>query len=92
VAVLLGLHAATTSAGSTLYVNPALPAWMPALTIRNLRAGRGALSLRFADGSVEVLENTTGFEVVHRAAPGPFGSRATTLPGEAEATAPASVP
>jgi glycogen debranching enzyme len=75
VAVLCGMHAATTPHGSTLYVNPALPAWMPELTIRNLRAGRGSLSLHFLDGSVDVLSNTSGYRVVHRPAPGPFGSR-----------------
>ena len=76
VAVLLGLHAATTAEGSTLYVNPALPEWLPALTIHDLRAGRGALSLRASDGQLEVLRNTSGFEVVHGPAPGPFGSKA----------------
>jgi glycogen debranching enzyme len=80
VAVLAGLHASTGPDGSRLYVNPALPAWLPELAIRDLRAGRGAVSLRFRDGSVEVLSNTTGFEVVHAPAPGPFGSRATRRP------------
>jgi glycogen debranching enzyme len=75
VAILCGLHAATTPDGSALYVNPALPPWLPELTIRNLRAGRGAVSLQLRDGTVEVLSNTTGFDVVHGAAPGPFGSR-----------------
>jgi glycogen debranching enzyme len=76
VAILCGLHAATNPQGSTLYVNPALPSWLPELTIRNLRAGKGAVSLHLQDGSVNVLSNTTGFDVVHGAAPGPFGSKA----------------
>jgi glycogen debranching enzyme len=64
VAVLCGIHATTDGAGSRLYVNPALPDWMPDLTISNLRAGKGALSLRFADGGFEVLSNTSAFTVV----------------------------
>ena len=59
-----GIHATTDGAGSRLYVNPALPDWLPDLTIRNLRAGKGALSLRFADGGFEVLSNTSAFTVV----------------------------
>jgi glycogen debranching enzyme len=64
VAVLCGIHATTDGAGSRLYVNPALPDWLPDLTISNLRAGRGALSLRFADGGFEVLSNTSAYTVV----------------------------
>jgi glycogen debranching enzyme len=79
VAVLLGLHAASEPGGSRLYVNPALPDWLPDLTIRNLRAGKGALSLAFRHGHVGVVSNTSGFEVVHGPAPGPFGSRAQQL-------------
>jgi glycogen debranching enzyme len=79
VAVLSGLHAATGPDGSRLYVNPALPDWLPALTIRNLRAGRGAVSLALRDGGVEVLSNTTGFDIIHGPAPGPFGSRAAEV-------------
>jgi glycogen debranching enzyme len=64
VAVLCGLHATTDVDGSRLYVAPALPDWLPDLTISNLRAGGGAMSLRFADGEFEVLSNTSGFEVI----------------------------
>ncbi|MBA2373397.1 MAG: amylo-alpha-1,6-glucosidase, partial [Chloroflexi bacterium] len=64
VAVLCGIHATSDIEGSRLYVNPALPDWLPDLTIRNLRAGSGALSLQFRDGSFEVLSNTSGFAVV----------------------------
>jgi hypothetical protein len=54
-----------------LYVDPALPDWLPELTIRNLRAGKGAAGLRFHGKEVEVLGNTTGFEIIHRVAPRP---------------------
>jgi glycogen debranching enzyme len=91
VAVLCGLHAETDPDGSRLYVNPALPPWLRELTIRDLRAGRGALSLAFRDGHVGVLSNTSGFEVVLGPAPGPFGSRASLAPPEPLA-AEASVP
>jgi len=37
--------------------------------LRNLRAGKGALDLRFEGDQLEVLSNTTGFEVAHRQAP-----------------------
>ena len=54
-----------------MYVNPALPDWLPELIIRNLRAGRGVAELRFHDGQVDVLSNTTGFQVVHQVPPRP---------------------
>ncbi|HET7026350.1 MAG TPA: glycogen debranching N-terminal domain-containing protein [Candidatus Limnocylindrales bacterium] len=63
IAVLAGVHARTDTRGSRLTVEPALPAWLPDLTLHNLRAGAGAVSLRITDGTVEVLANTTGFEV-----------------------------
>jgi glycogen debranching enzyme len=71
IAILAGIHATTDKQGSRLYVNPALPEWLPALTIRNLRAGAGSMDLALDDGQVEVLANTTGFEVVHGPAPRP---------------------
>ena len=71
IAIMAGIHATTDASGSRIYVNPALPDWLPALTIRNLRAGGGALDLVLRDGEVEVPTNTTGFEVVHGAAPRP---------------------
>jgi glycogen debranching enzyme len=71
VAVLCGIHAASTPGSSTLYVNPALPDWLPALTIQNLRAGRGSTTLRFSDGDVEILDNSTGFEIRREAPPRP---------------------
>jgi glycogen debranching enzyme len=71
VAILAGIHATTDASGSRIYVNPALPAWLPALTFRNLRAGTGSLDLALRDGDVEVLGNTTGFEIIHEPAPRP---------------------
>jgi glycogen debranching enzyme len=71
IAILCGIHAAAGANGPRLYVDPALPDWLPRLTIRNMRAGRGALSLAFDDGHVEVLDNTSGFEVVHERPPRP---------------------
>jgi glycogen debranching enzyme len=65
VAIMCGIHATSDTHGSRLYLHPALPDWLPDLTIRNLRAGRGSLDLRFFDGSVEILQNSSGFEVVH---------------------------
>ncbi len=64
VAILCGIHATSDERGSRLYLVPALPDWLPELTIRNLRAGRGALELRFSAGGVEILKNTSGFSVV----------------------------
>ncbi len=69
VAILCGLHATTDEHGSRLFVNPALPDWIPELTIRDLRAGSGAVSLHLHDGEAEVLTNTTGFEVIHGPTP-----------------------
>ena len=69
VATLCGIH----SAGSlrTIYVNPDLPDWLPSITLRNLRAGRGAADLRMERDRVEVLSNTTGFAVVQGRVPRP---------------------
>ncbi|MDQ6793424.1 MAG: amylo-alpha-1,6-glucosidase [Chloroflexota bacterium] len=71
VAILCGIHASVEAAGPRLYVNPALPDWLPELTMRNLRAGRGAASIRFRGNEAEVLSNTTGYDVVHAPAPRP---------------------
>jgi glycogen debranching enzyme len=73
IAVLAGIHATSDREGSRLYVNPALPEWLPALTIRNLRAGRGSIDLALHDGSIDVLSNTSAFEVIHGPAPRPVG-------------------
>jgi len=72
IAVLCGIHARVSPEGSRdLYVNPALPEWLPDLTITNLRAGRGAMDLRFQDGTVDELRNATGYRVVQAPAPRP---------------------
>ena len=52
-----------------IYVDPELPDWLPSLTISNLRAGRGSMTLRLEDGKVDVSANTSGYEVVAAAAP-----------------------
>jgi hypothetical protein len=70
IAILCGIHAASDRSGSRLYVDPALPDWLPELTIRNLRAGNGVAALRVRGSGVEVLSNSTGFEVVHGRPPG----------------------
>jgi hypothetical protein len=80
VAILCGLHATTDLDGSRLYVSPALPDWMPEIRIRNLRVGGGALDIHFTDGDVEVLSNTSKYEVIHAPAPGPLGSRSPAAP------------
>jgi glycogen debranching enzyme len=76
IAILCGIHALTDGSGSRIYFNPALPDWLPELTIRNLRAGRGSLDLAVRDGTIEVISNSTGFEVIHGAAPRPGRVRA----------------
>ncbi len=80
VAILCGLHATTDADGSRLYVNPALPEWMPEIRIRNLRVGGGSLDVHLADGVVEVLSNTSKYQVVHAPAPGPLGPRSPVAP------------
>ena len=67
VAILCGLHATTDAEGSRLYVNPALPDWMPEISINNLRVGGGRSTSTSRDGAVDVLSNTSRYEVVARA-------------------------
>ena len=69
IAVLCGIHALTTPAASTIFINPALPEWLPAITIRNIRAGQGSLDVAVRDGDQEILANSTGVEIVHGPAP-----------------------
>jgi glycogen debranching enzyme len=69
VAVQCGLHATAAGGQRRLFVDPALPAWLPELTIHDLRAGNGALTIALRDGTVDVLENSSGYEVVHGPAP-----------------------
>ncbi len=63
VGALTGIQARSDRDGSVLVVDPALPDWLPELSLHNLRAGGGAISLRIAGRSVEVLSNSTGFRV-----------------------------
>jgi hypothetical protein len=55
----------------TLYVNPALPAWLPDITLHNLRVGSEAASIRFwKEGDIsrfEVLSAEGVLNVVERA-------------------------
>ena len=69
VAILCGIH----SIGSQrkLFVNPNLPEWLPSITLRGLRAGKGAADLQMERDRLDVLANTTGFEIVHGKAPRP---------------------
>jgi glycogen debranching enzyme len=72
IAILAGIHARSDAERSVLYVDPTLPDWLPELTIGNLRAGRGSMTLELVDGTMTVAGNTTGFEVVHGPAPRPL--------------------
>ena len=69
VAILCGIHA--QGSRRRVYVNPDLPDWLPSITLRNLRAGKGAMDLRMERDKVDVLANTTGFQVVHGRVPRP---------------------
>ncbi len=69
VAILCGIH--TVGRTRTMYVNPDLPDWLPSLTLRNLRAGHGAVELRLERDQVQAVGNTTGFKVVHGRLPRP---------------------
>ena len=76
IAVLCGIHAATDRRGSRLYVDPALPGLAAgADDQRPPRRRAGTIGLRFHGTDVEVLSNTTGFEVVHGVAPRPARGR-----------------
>jgi glycogen debranching enzyme len=79
IAILCGIHATSSQTGSRLYVNPALPDWLPELTMRHLRAGAGAADLHIRGNEVDVLANTTGFEIVHGPAPRPSPDSGTGL-------------
>ncbi|TMD22329.1 MAG: amylo-alpha-1,6-glucosidase, partial [Chloroflexi bacterium] len=69
VAILCGIH--TVGRTRTMYVNPDLPDWLPSLTLRNLRAGHGAMELHLERDRVQAVGNTTGFKVVHGRLPRP---------------------
>ena len=67
IAILCGIHAKGSE--RKLYVNPNLPDWLPQITIRNLRAGKGAADLRMERDALDVISNTTGFEIIHGRVP-----------------------
>ncbi len=63
VMVLAGIDARSDRTGSRLLVEPALPDWLPDLTLRGLRVGRGAVTVHLHDGTAEVASNTSGYRV-----------------------------
>jgi glycogen debranching enzyme len=67
VAILCGIHAVGSQ--RKIYINPKLPDWLPAVTIRNLRAGGGSADVGLRRDDVEVISNTTGFKIVHGPVP-----------------------
>jgi glycogen debranching enzyme len=69
VAILCGIH--TAGNAKVIYINPDLPDWLPDLTLKNLRAGKGAAEIRMRRDEVDVVSNTTGFEIIHGRIPRP---------------------
>ena len=66
---LLGLRAAAPL--KLLAVDPVLPAWLPDVTVRNLRVGRAIVSLRFrrdrsGDSRYEVLRKEGALRVIRQ--------------------------
>ncbi|HEV2006433.1 MAG TPA: glycogen debranching N-terminal domain-containing protein [Candidatus Limnocylindrales bacterium] len=98
IALMCGIHVRSDIAGSRIYLDPALPEWVPSLSIRGLRAGRGSLDLEFHDGQAEVHSNTTRFEIVHGPPPTHeprqtgAGSDSEPPSGEARASEQAAAP
>ena len=75
---ILGLEA--DPARHCLVLAPTLPAWLPALTLRNLTVFDQSVDVRFQgigpDGTVEVVRNPGGVKIERRR-----GDRPDTLPG-----------
>ncbi len=61
---LCGLRARSDQKGSSLYVDPSLPDWLPELTLTDLQVGRGRVSLHIGKRGVVIRANSTGFNVV----------------------------
>jgi hypothetical protein len=66
---LLGLRAAAPL--KLLAVDPVLPAWLPNVTVRNLRVGQASVSLRFwrdrnGDSRYEVLKKEGSLRIVRQ--------------------------
>ncbi|HWH23567.1 MAG TPA: glycogen debranching N-terminal domain-containing protein [Candidatus Limnocylindria bacterium] len=80
VALMAGLDARTDVGGARIYLDPVLPSWLPQVTIHKLRVGGGAVDVRLTDGGVDVLDNTSDFEIVHGPAPPRRGAPAGTGP------------
>lgn len=75
VTVLCGLEPRLERSGPCLYVDPALPGWLPELTVRSMRLGAGLVDLRIRGREVEVFANSSGYEIVVGPAPAAFGTR-----------------
>jgi glycogen debranching enzyme len=71
IAVLCGIRASADGGTPSLWVDPALPSWLPELTITNLRVGRGSVDLSFQGHEVTTLRNDSGYRVVRGQAPRP---------------------
>ncbi|CAN5619400.1 amylo-alpha-1,6-glucosidase [soil metagenome] len=80
IAVLGGFDARTGVDGARLYVDPALPGWLPELTMKNLRVGSGFVDVRVTNDGPQVLHDTSGFEIVRGPAPALRGAPAGTGP------------
>jgi len=68
-----------------LYIDPALPRWLPDITFRNLRVGKASVDIRFwREGDAtrhEVLAADGEITVEYRQRPGPISlTRTTTTP------------
>src|SRR5262249_660482 len=63
IGVLAGIDARSDATGSRLLVEPSLPEWLPEVTLRDIRLGRGSVSLRVRNDLVDVLANSSGFQI-----------------------------
>jgi hypothetical protein len=52
-----------------LVVDPHLPEWLPEFTLRDLRVGRGRVTIRFSGTSWEVVEKEGKLHVVQQPMP-----------------------
>ena len=64
---ILGLDA--DAHNNILFIDPALPTWLPEITLHNLRVGPGTVTLRFwrenHETRYDVLSSSNGLNVVH---------------------------
>ena len=84
-----GIHAPSDAQRSRLYVDPALPDWLPELTISNLRAGDGAVGCASVDGTSSPVATRPASRSSTVAAPRParWASRLEDAPGAAKDSA-----